>query len=221
MSSSSNEDLNWSAPAGRLLKKFIAGLPKDRPFVLNLFGSSPLQLKLDGSFLSGDVDVFSDQNLEEFVSAQGLGKGQSSPFIEVVPAHTFIASPLWRQRADCVVLGQVTLYIASPLDVLVGKVKRLERKDLDAFELVKAKTGGPSEDVLKAALRDVVDMYRPAFDEEAAGGDAKANTRRLWQTIFGRDIDVQTEIIGPALEARRKAYGRNAPDVLETLKKAI
>jgi hypothetical protein len=219
MSQGTSQSLNWEAPGGRLLKKFIAGLPKDRPIVLNVFGSFPLQLKLDPSFLSGDVDLFSDQDFQELAKSMGLAKGQSDPFIEIVPPSTFIATPVWRDRADKVVFGNVTVYLASPLDVLVGKIKRLDPKDLDAFDLVKAKTGGPSEEQLKQALRDVVDIYRPAFDEENPGGDAKENTRRLWQHFYGHDIDVGKEIIQPGVQARAQAYGFMTPPSVDRLRK--
>ena len=212
MSESNRKVLNWDAPNGRLLLKLINGLPKDRPFVLNVFGSTPLQLKLDPSFLSGDVDIFSHEDVARYVQEMGIGKGQANPYIEVVPATIFIASQVWRERADVVVFANVTVYIASPLDVLVGKLKRLEAKDLKAFDLVKAKTGGPTEVELKKALCDVVDMYRPAFDEENPGGDPIANTRRLWQHLYGHDIDVRKEIIVPAIESRREAFGYNVPD---------
>jgi len=212
MSESTPQILNWDAPNGELLRRFIAGLPKDRPIILNVFGSTPLQLRLDPTFLSGDVDLFSNEDLLPYVEAMGLGKGQASPYIEVVPHYVFIASLNWRERAAQEVFGSVTVYVAASLDVLVGKLKRLEQKDLDAFDLVKARTGGPSEEELKEALRNVLDMFRPAFDEENPGGDPIANTRRLWQHLYGHDIDVRREIIAPAVAARREAFGYNVPD---------
>jgi len=195
-----------------LLKKFIEGLPQDRPIVLNIFGSTPLQMRLDSSFLSGDVDMFTSEDLSSYLNSMRLGKEHTEPYIELVPAIIFITTPAWRDRAAKEVFGNVIVYIASALDVLVGKIKRLAPKDLNAFDLVKEKTGGPTEDELKQALRDVVDMYRPAFDEENPGGDPIANTRRLWQHLYGHDIDVRKEIIVPAIEARREASGFNVPD---------
>lgn len=192
--------------------KFIKGLPQTRPITLNVFGSTPLQLRLDPSFLSGDVDMFASEDLSSYLEKMKLGKEHTEPYIELVPSTTFIAASAWRDQAIKEVFGNVTVYIASPLDVLVGKMKRLEQKDLDAFDLVKAKTGGPSEAELRIALGNVVDMYRPAFDEENSGGDPIANTRRLWKHLYGHDIDVRKEIIVPAIEARREAYGFNAPD---------
>ena len=192
--------------------KFIKGLPRTHPITLNVFGSTPLQMTLDPSFLSGDVDMFTSEDLESFVQTMQLGKNVALPYIEIVPERTFIASVAWRDRAIKEVFGNVTVYIASPLDVLVGKLKRLEAKDLKAFDLVKALTGGPTEEELKNALGNVIDMYRPAFDEENPGGDPIANTRRLWMHLYGHDIDVRKEIIRPAIEAQKEAFGQNAPD---------
>lgn len=212
MSASPDKVLNWDAPNGRLLKQFIDGLPQGKPLVLNVFGSTPLQMQLDPAFLSGDVDIFSNEDLLGHLEEVRLGKAYAKPYIEIVSASIFIASPIWRDRAIKEIFGSITVYIASPLDVLIGKIKRLEQKDMDAFDLVKAKTGGPTEQELKKALRDVVDMYRPAFDEENPGGDPIANTRRLWQHLYGHDIDVRQEIIRPAIEAVKEASGQNAPD---------
>jgi hypothetical protein len=217
----SAQDINWDAPAGRLLQQFFAGLPKDRAYVVNVFGSAALQLKLAPSFLSGDVDIFSSEDLTGLVARMGLGKGQSYPYIEVVPAHVFIATPVWRERADKIKFPGVTVFIASPIDVLVGKMRRLDPKDLNAFDLVRETTGGPSEAALKAALQGVVDMYRPAFDEENPGGDPAANTRRLWLHLYGHDIDVRREIVAPGLAARRAACGLDAPPAIEKLRACL
>lgn len=219
MPESSHQILNWDSPNGLLLKKFIDQLPQDHPLVLNVFGSTPLQMRLDPSFLSGDVDMFTSEDLTTCLEEMKLGKEHTSPYIELVPQTIFITNAGWRDRATKEVFGNITVYIAGSLDVLVGKLKRLDPKDLKAFDLVRAKTGGPSEDELKQALRMVVDMYRPAFDEENPGGDPIANTRRLWQHLYGHDIDVRAEIIRPAIEQRKEAYGENAPDRRAILRK--
>lgn len=65
-------DVDWSTPAGQLLKTFIASLPPERPFHLTLYGSAPLQLTVDRNLLSGDVDIFSDD--DEDLSCQSLNE---------------------------------------------------------------------------------------------------------------------------------------------------
>jgi len=53
-------DVDWNTPAGRLLRTFFDGLPTDRRFHFILFGSAPLQLTLNRSWTSADVDLFSN-----------------------------------------------------------------------------------------------------------------------------------------------------------------
>jgi len=97
-----------------------------------------------------------------------------------------------------------------PIDILIAKLHRYEEKDRRAFELVRERTGHPSEQEMLTELQYSVDLYRPNFDEEVAG-DITTNTRVMWQDIFGREIDVRREIIAPALERRKQGYHDDLP----------
>ena len=189
----------------------VAALPQGVPWQITLFGSAPLQLGIDARFLSGDVDVIASAEAERHLAAHGLLKGQREFYIEACPPDTFRASVDWRNRAHVEHRKHVTLIFPHPIDILVSKVSLLEKKDLAAFHLVRERTGMPTEEQLKRALQRIVDIYRPKFDEEAAG-DPLNNTRILWRELFGHDIDVRAEIIRPAVEKRNVTYGAQVPD---------
>ncbi len=69
--------IDWQSNAGRLLDRFLAALPVQPCLEITVFGSAPLQLLVDGAFLSADVDLFVSEEflavLEQFIRDQGLG----------------------------------------------------------------------------------------------------------------------------------------------------
>ena len=199
-------EINWETPAGRVIDRLVEALPPDRPWKIIVFGSAPLQLGIDSTFLSGDVDIISLPEVEEYCRRAGLLKGQTSLYVEPCTPAAFTVSADWQLRAFDVQRKQVTLILPHPIDILVSKIKRLEEKDLAAFRLVRGKTGHPTEDELLIALRRVVDIYRPSFDEESSG-DPRHNTQMVWRELFGKSIDLGHQIIAPALTERRKNYG--------------
>lgn len=207
--------IDWDCKAGKLLKKFFAEIP-EKPVEITIFGSACLQLCLKKDFLSADVDFFSQRDFNQLIYDLKLGKEQSEFYLEQPPAKTFIAPIDWRDRAYTELIDGISVIFPHPLDILTSKVKRLEPKDLNAFFLVRDLTDHPTEKEMIESLQAIVDIYRPAFDEEKPGGDPIINTRRLWKEFFLKDIDVRKEIIRPALEERQKYY-----DPLPLSKKAL
>ena len=201
-------ELDWNAPAGQVLDRLVNALPPDRSWEIIVFGSSPLQLGVDASFLSGDVDVIASEDITGFCRQRGLLKGQASIYIEPCASIAFTASPDWFVRAFRCQRQHVIFTFPHPIDILVSKINRLEEKDLHAFKLVREKTGHPNEEELIVALQRVVDIFRPAFDEETAGNPLH-HTAVLWRELFGKEIDVRATIITPALARRRQAYGES------------
>jgi hypothetical protein len=206
-------EIDWSTPAGQLLKRFVSALPTDRPFRITVFGSAPLQLTVDHNLLSGDVDIFSDddEDLSPIVQTIGLDKSHGGFHLESGFELSFRTSPRWRQRARVVQFGQVTLTFPHPIDILIGKLDRLEPKDMEAFKRVIELTGHPTAAELLTELQNAVDLFRPAFDDDSPNR-YPANTCRLWQELFRREIDVRREIIEPAITRRRQGYGEPPPD---------
>jgi hypothetical protein len=197
--------LDWSAPAGRVLEKLVDALPSNEKWEIIVFGSSPLQLGIDSRFLSGDVGVIPNRDIKSHCQRAGLLKGQAAIYVEPCASITFTASPDWFVRAFRCARRHVNFIFPHPIDILVSKINRLDEKDLAAFKLVREKTGHPTEDDLLLALRRIVDIFRPAFDEESTGNPLH-NTQILWRELFRKEIDVRTSIITPALEERRSNY---------------
>jgi hypothetical protein len=209
-----------STPAGELLQRLVAALPANRSFSITVFGSAPIQLFIDGSLLSGDVDLFSDfEDLAECVERANLDQKHAEFYIQVSSELNFRTSPRWRERKTSLQIGHCTFHFPHPIDILIAKLHRLEEKDLLAFRVVIAKTGHPTEVELIRELQLAVDLFRPSFDEEQ-GHDLANNCRRLWPLIFGREIDPRKEIIAPALAERRRGYGEPTRDYKQELREA-
>lgn len=211
-------EIDWTTPAGQLLQKFLAALPKERPFHFTLYGSAPLQLTVDRQLMSGDVDLFSDddEDLAALIAAAKLDKTHGGFYLEPGFELSFRTSPRWRQRAQRIQFDNVTLTIPHPVDILIGKLNRLDAKDLKAFERIRQLTGHPTADELRRELQAAVDLFRPAFADDAPNGYPE-NTCRLWREIFHAEIDVRRDIIEPAIARRQQGYGEPPPDYKKAL----
>ena len=215
------QPIDLNTPAGQTLRKLADVLPKSRPFRITLFGSAPLQISIEPTLLSGDVDIFSDEEfLAEIITRAGLSDKQHTPGFQVCSELNFRTSPGWAQRTRSTQIGNVTFVIPHPYDILIAKLNRLDEKDLNAFRAVIAKTGHPTEAELIKELQLAVDLFRPGFDEEQ-GHDMANNCRRLWPLIFGREIDPRAEIIAPALAIRKAGYGEPTRDYKQELRDAL
>src|SRR6266496_3384971 len=92
------------------------------------------------------------------------------------------------------------------LDGLISKLQRGATEVLQEF-----KEANPTEAELLERLQRAIDFYRPAFEGEKRS-DMAALTRRLWQELFGHDIDVREQIIRPVLRRQAEDWLLNAPD---------
>lgn len=159
------------------------------------------------------MDLFCDEAQEEIlaaIDAAHLAKNEGEFYIQCCWEGNFRTSPRWRMRAASIPCGHITLVLPHPIDILIAKLHRYEEKDRRAFELVRERTGHPTEQEMLTELQYSVDLYRPDFDEEVTG-DITTNTQVMWPEIFGRTIDVRKEIIAPALERRRRGYQDDLP----------
>ena len=80
--------------AAHLLQKLAAALPQDREFTITVFGSAPIQICVDASLTSADVDVFSDfEELRDCADRAGLGQEQTEFHVQV--SRSSISSLPW------------------------------------------------------------------------------------------------------------------------------
>lgn len=215
------EHINWNCPAGQRLDQLARLLPCEPRLDITVFGSAPLQLFLEASFVSDDVDLFPPEefflHLQNEVEAHRLAKDMTPLYIAVADHLAFKSTVDWPSRAVEVERHGHLFRIVHPWDVLVSKLQRLEEKDLAAFKLVIGKTGHPTEEELIRHLQKAVDLYRPKFDEETARGDMLLNTRALWQELWKKEIDVRAAIIRPALLRMEREYLDFDPTLKERL----
>jgi len=213
--------INLNTRAAELLRKLVSVLPQNRDFTITVFGSAPIQICIDSTLTSADVDVFSEfEHLREIADKAGLGQDKAAFYIQVSSELNFRTSPRWRERTQSTRIGSVTFVFPHPIDILIAKLNRLDEKDVRAFEIVRARTGHPTEAELINELQLAVDLFRPSFDEEQ-GHDMANNCRRLWPLIFGREIDPRAEIIAPALAIRKAGYGEPTRDYKQELRDAL
>ena len=215
------EKLDWTGKAGQRLDEFARRLPAPPRLEITVFGSAPLQLFVERSFISEAIDLFGSDNitafLEQLVGENKWNKGETDLYIQVCDPLAFKSTIDWRSRAIAVERHAHLLVLVHPWDVLVSKLQRLEEKDWNAFRLVIEKTSHPTEEEFARHLQLAVDLYRPKFDEESARGDMMMNTRILWPTLWGKEIDVHARIIRPALERAEREYREADPTLKSRL----
>jgi len=106
-------DLNTRA--GALLRKLVSLLPAGRPVTI-IFGSAPLQIGVDSTLTSADVDLFSDwEELNDLVHQHNLGTGQTEFYIQVSSELNFRTSPRWMERTQSVFVENCTLRFPTRL----------------------------------------------------------------------------------------------------------
>jgi uncharacterized nucleotidyltransferase DUF6036 len=211
------DHIAWQSPAGKRLDAFARSLPPQPKLDITVFGSASIQLFIDQTFLSADIDLFGTEEsydfLLKFVDVQGWTKEKSEFYVQVCDPYAFKSTADWKNRAIETERHGHLFRFVHPWDVLVSKLQRLDPKDIQAFKLVIAKTGHPTEEEFTKHLQKAVDLYRPKFDEETARGDMMLNTRELWKILWNKEIDVRAAIIRPALERAQHDYEPANPNL--------
>ena len=206
----------WDSVIGRAMDDFFARVHEALPSYdspLTVFGSAPIQLCLDDSFVSADADIMVFSQVAEIRS---IANTADSPLvrpayrIQVCPPVLFKPTPHYLQRAHTESRHGLKIIIPHLRDILIAKLHRsraidqqgLVPKDRRAFLKVRELCAGhPTEAELLVDLISCEPSFRNADDEPI--NSFALNVEDLWQTLFGRTIDIAQEIIEPARELER------------------
>ena len=204
-------ELNWECNAGRVVNTLVDELLSEGGvWLINIFGSAPLQMAYASDFLSADIDASvawnKEPEFERAISSAGLERGLAPLYVQACKEAAFRTSPKWKDRSFLVVREGVTIRFAHPIDILIGKLHRLEPKDFKAFELVRLTTGEPTESTLLRELIDAPDLFSHAYMPGYGERPYAVNVSILWRTFYGREIDVEKEIVIPACEMLKGNY---------------
>lgn len=225
----------WDTMAGRLLDAFFARVHEQMPGFegpLTVFGSAPIQLCVDGDFVSANADVMVLSHAAELrqiaadVVQSKTGAGVMHG-VQVCPADWFRTTPHYLARAHMETRHGLRIIVPHLRDVLIGKLHRsrfegqegLVPKDLRAFVRVRQLCEGrPGEQDLLDDLRACEAYFRPPPAGQIHS--FKLNTLDLWRQLFGRVLDVEGEIVRPVLREEARIYQtfQRVEDLLEELR---
>jgi hypothetical protein len=204
-------ELNWDTAAGKALSTLLEGLHNTKEeWLVNIFGSAPLQMAYAQDFISNDIDISvawqKEPEFEKLIHNLGLDRNNAELYIQSCKEAAFRTSPKWKDRAFLSKQEKVTLRFAHPIDILIGKLNRLEPKDFKAFYLVKAATGEPTEENLLQELRDAPELFSHAYMAPHGQASYTQNVATFWQGFYEKAIDVEKQIIIPANETLKQNY---------------
>jgi hypothetical protein len=205
----------WDTLAGRVLDTFFAAvharLPEyDQP--LTIFGSAPIQLCLDESFASADVDLMvleGGEELRRIATESGTAcTGMGRYGVQICPPQLFRPPPHYLQRAHVETRHGLKIIVPHLRDILIAKLHRsrvdgqegLVPKDRRAFQRVRELSGG--HPTLEELLQDLV-ACEPSFRPMADGGvnSFRLNAQDMLAELYGHPLDLQRNIFEPAARA--------------------
>src|SRR3984885_7197957 len=215
--------INLNTPAWRTLQNLLAEAPPspDQNRLI-VFGSAALQLTVANELLSADIDISLDlvtvgprgmtapkaeERLRRTAATVNAALSKDLPYLQVSHWMTFQPANRWERRAFEKTELRWRVVYPHPYDILFSKLRRAEIKDIEAFRLIIERTGHPTEaefiQLCTENYRDFEPRLRAApshLPEVVRSHDLRSNTVGLWQTIWGRSIDVDLEITRPALQ---------------------
>jgi hypothetical protein len=232
--------VQWNTPSGEALQALVANVPVD-PFYKRLivFGSGALQMTVLPELLSADIDVSLDivhpsaqpaspvsaeESLRRAATKTNQQSGSAQPLVQVCHWMTFQPAARWERRIHQEEKNGWQIVFPHPFDILFAKLRRLEPKDLEAFERHVAATGRPSESEFLALCLESYRDFIPRSERELAHlpgpvsqRDLRKNVVRLWPAIWGRAINIDREIVEAAEKTLETNWYNYPPELKNEL----
>ena len=224
---------DWSTPAGRILDQFfeaIQGAFPEFSAPITLFGSAAIQVCLDESFTSADVDlmVASDSvRLRDIAREAGVGRsGTIRPAygVQICPPQLFRPTPHYLQRAHIEQRYGQKVVVPHVRDILIAKLHRsrtegqdgLVAKDLRAFQRVRELCDGHPT---RQELIDDLQLCEPDFRLPVDGGvnSFRLNALDLFSSVFHHPLDLENEVLKPARAAATVVIHDHGKDIAQSL----
>jgi len=207
----------WDTLAGRGLDSFFAAVHERLPEYdgpLTVFGSAPIQLCLDESFASADVDLMVLEGTEELrriaTESGAACTGMGRYGVQICPPQLFRPPPHYLQRAHVETRQGLKIIVPHLRDILIAKLHRsrvdgqegLVPKDRRAFQRVRELSAG--HPTMSELLEDLI-ACEPCFRPLADGGVNffRLNVEDMLSEFYGHRLDLQRDILGPASLATR------------------
>jgi hypothetical protein len=232
--------VQWNTPAGEALQALLANMAADPGSNrLIVFGSGALQMTTLPELLSADIDVSLDivqpsaqpaspvaaeELLRRAAKKTNQQSGSAQPLVQVCHWMTFQPAARWERRIHQEQRNGWQIVFPHPFDILFAKLRRLEPKDLEAFERHIATTARPSEEEFLALCLESYRDFIPRLEGETthvpspvSQRDLRKNVARLWPAIWGRSIDIDREIVEAAEKTLEMNWYNYPPELKNEL----
>lgn len=221
-------EIDFQSRSGVVLKKFcevISPSPDYREIYINVFGSAPIELGLHIAINSNDIDIEPDLyyiEIQKKVKEENLGIGKSTPYIQVAHPGVFKSARSWVDRSETRSIDGIQLRFAHPIDIIIGKLFRLETKDFEGIDRIIKETGRPTRDDLLFYLKNHPDVFgfRHEIVKKFCDNIEVYSAYRNWLPIPANDLfEVYLKITNKIYTEGNKtsnrlqeAFGEDEPD---------
>jgi hypothetical protein len=223
----------WDTVAGTLLDAFFRAVRQELPDYdapLTVFGSAAIQLCLDDEFASANVDLMVIletgrlRGIARGLVVENIGAPRPHYGLQICAPHWFRAAPHYLQRAWTGDRNGLRIVVPHVRDILLAKLHRsrvdgqegLVAKDRRAFVRVRELCDGHPD--THDVLEDFV-LCEPEFRVPTDGSvnSFRLNAMDLFREVFGRDLDLEREVLAPARAADIPNGGGDEPQLPELL----